>query len=881
MESIDKSLLKILQKKASGTVAIFERNDFFTCYEDDAFLVANEIFLSETGLRRVQIGLSEITYHNLNSGQYARVVRDVLLLLHYRLEVYTANEGSWQLKAKGSLGCLGDFEDMVGNSVELSELSTVMALVVTDETGCDGHRVSAAFCNAQDLRMTVAEFSDTEHFSNLEKCLTSLIPRDCIVLPSSSKSGQPSQGKERVEAKMNQLDTALKRANVTKVPFKDENFIDDVGHAYEEVNWLVQDKCKGVHVSDVQLRCLSVLIKHLQLSNDPVYEKRFQLVDYKSAGFMYLDMAAVRALELFTVSYDEDGGVGESSTLYELMNKCRTPQGQRLLRDWMRRPLFDMRRIKERLDVVEALQVDQSCRIVLHHDLMRRVPDVAALSRRLAQKKATLQDCYRLYQLICLLRKFEEVLGDLHAQCGSLAPAVNDLCYEPIRLASLQFEKFAALIETTVDVRYFEETGTCRIKPEIDDQLLETAERMKEIEADCKKALSKISGKLPESVKLDSNSQLGFFFRVTLKAEKSLRQLGLKVIDTSKGSGVRFTSVTLDALNGEFLELQRAYDAAQSELARMVVETCAGYLPALSQLSETLAVIDVLTAFSVLASDATCKYTRPELLEKGTRVLSLKGCRHPVLEVAEGCTFIPNDVVMGDGDETRFLLLTGANMGGKSTYLRSCAITVLMGQMGCFVPCDSARFSLVDGIHTRIGSCDYQCKGVSTFMAEMIDSASILEAATSNSLVIIDELGRGTSTYDGFGLAWAIADDILTRIRCFCVFATHFHEMTSLSDLHPKALKNICVATHIDEADRLTLLYRVVPGVAERSFGLNIAKIVGLPPEIVETASKMLSKLERTTVVEKEPEEALQLIERLKRLQGEELRAAILAEIPV
>ncbi|KHN81388.1 DNA mismatch repair protein Msh2 [Toxocara canis] len=752
MESIDRSLLKVLQKKASGTVAIFERNEFCSCYEDDAFLVANEIFLSEVGLRRVQIGLTELTYHNLNSGQYARVVRDVLLMLHYRLEVYTACDGEWTLKAKGWLGCLGDFEDVVGDSVELSELSTVMALsstvehgsdenrlsiafcnlqdmrmtiaefsdtdhfsnlegwlgclgdfedVVGDsvelselstvmalsstvEHGSDENRLSIAFCNLQDMRMTIAEFSDTDHFSNLEKCIVSMVPRECIILPSASKSFEDAS---REEKRMNNLETALKRADITFSEFKNLNAINT-----EIVDGLLSAKCKGMHISEQQLKCLAALAQHLRITDDvTLYEGRFQLVDYKSAGFMYLDMAAVRALELFSLSYDEDAVVVQSGTLFQLINKCRTPKGQCLLRDWMRRPLFDLRRINERLDVVEALCEMSSCRDKLFEDLLRRVPDVASLSRKLLQKKASLQHCYRLYQLVCLLKRFEEVFSEIHASSDSFAPSVNELCLEPVRLAVLQFDKFAALIESTVDVEYFEETGTYRIRPSIDDKLLETSERMKDIEKQCQKELAKLS----------------------------------KI--------------------------------------------------------------------------------------------------HAVLMVYE-------------------------------LYVVHI--------------CNYFMFS------ARIGSCDYQCKGVSTFMAEMIDSASILEAATSNSLVIIDELGRGTSTYDGFGLAWAIADDILSRIQCFCVFATHFHEMSALHERYPTALRNIRVETKIDENGELVLLYKVLPGIAERSFGINIARLVGLPDNVITTARDMLDRLEKGA---NESDEENKLIEYFKTLQGEKLREAILA----
>uniref|UniRef100_A0A8R1XWW8 DNA_MISMATCH_REPAIR_2 domain-containing protein n=1 Tax=Onchocerca volvulus TaxID=6282 RepID=A0A8R1XWW8_ONCVO len=871
MDRLDKSLVKIIRNKATGTVVIFERNEFYACYDDDAVFIANNVFCSEVGLRRCKIGETELMYHVLNNAQYLRVIHDAILVQHYRVEVYAANDGQWELKAKGSLGCLNDFEEIIGDSVELYELTTVVALTVTeghDSTEC---LVSVVSCNAREMQFTIAEFLDNEHFVNLEKCLAALVPRECLLV--SSKMGISSVNLS--DENNSQLNNALKKAGIRKELFQ---FTEQLPVTLsDQIAEMFDPKYKDIHLSRAQKSCIVGLIQHLHLNDDGMKIRKFQLRNYKSAGYMYLNSAAVKALELFGAYQEDEDLMNDGGSLYELLNKCRTSQGQRLLRDWIRRPLHDIRKINERLDVVEAFVNDSSCRAILHEDILRRIPDIVAITRKIVQKKAGLQECYRLYQVIRLLKRFHQVLDELHASCNFLAPSVNDLCLEPLALAQLQFEKFMALIESTVDIAYFNKNGLYRILPNIDGNLLADAERMHEIEMKCNTLLKKVCSRITEAIKLENTENHGFHFRVTLKAEKSIRQSGMHILETSKGSGVRFTCVDLDVLNREYRKFSSHYEAVQSKFIDMVVETCSGYVPTFCELSEAIAIIDALVALSVLASGSSSVYVRPQILDEGKQVLELKKCRHPVMEASPNSSqFICNDIVLGSeqGDNTMFLVLTGANMGGKSTYLRCCALSVLLAQMGSFVPCESARFSLIDGIYTRIGSCDYQCKGVSTFMAEMNDCASILESATCHSLVIVDELGRGTSTYDGFGLAWAIAENIVSRVKCFCIYATHYHELTGLSRIYPKQLKNVCTASEIDENGQLILLYKVVPGVAVRSFGLNIGKMIGLPDNVLQAASDMLEKLEaRNSKLSPDEKE---LYKKIHSLGDDELRRQLL-----
>ncbi|KAF7624782.1 DNA_MISMATCH_REPAIR_2 domain-containing protein [Meloidogyne graminicola] len=552
--------------------------------------------------------------------------------------------------------------------------------------------------------------------------------------------------------------------------------------------------------------------------------------------FMHLDTTAQQALDIFSIG-SESNHCGASITLHDHLNRCRSSSGKRLIHDWLCHPLISLSQIEVRLDIVEALYSCASVRQSLHENLLRRVPDVGVLSRKLEQGKSTLSDCYRLYQLVLLIRRVDPLLCSLKTcVTENIWTSINELILKKIQQSNAELRRFSQLIENTLDFDYFEQNGQHRIQPNIDPQLKELNSQIDKMNEEAQDLRKK--------------------WQIKQNSETFLRSVsGVRVLDSTKGGGVRFFTSKLDQLNGQYLELLRSYESNQEELTKLVLSTCAGYVPSFKLLDDHIGTLDVLTSFSIVTASSATPYIRPKILEKGNGLIDLRKCRHPTVERLPNIHFIPNDVQLGqssDGrDSARFMILTGANMGGKSTYLKAAALTILLGQIGCFVPCEMATFSIVDGIFTRVGAGDYQFKGISTFMAEMIDCNKILESATSNSLILIDELGRGTSTYDGFGLAWSISEDIICRLNCFTLFATHFHEISELEKLHPGKVKNNRMDTFVEEGN-LVILFQVVPGVAQKSFGLEIAQLVGFSKEILDDAEEILHELEGKGIKENE-----------------------------
>jgi DNA mismatch repair protein MutS len=506
--------------------------------------------------------------------------------------------------------------------------------------------------------------------------------------------------------------------------------------------------------------------------------------------------------------------------LIDNIDRTKTPMGERALRRWLERPLLEAGRIRQRLEAVDALVPDYMLREEVREHL-GGIPDVERIATRIVRLSASPNDLLSLRGALEAIGPLKETLGPVTAN-SSLVERVLGAMEEPPGVREL----IAAAIS--------EESGEI-IRPGYSAELDEARgfrdgahEWLTRFEAE-----ERLKTGL-KTLKVGYRDGEGYFIEVAGKDTASVpeRYQHRKALKHN----ARYVTVELKEHESRMLtardEVERLERGILGEIRAAVKEAA----PDLQKVARAVAVVDVISSFAAAATEL--RYCRPEVTDR--RGISVSGGRHPVVEHNSATPFVPNDSEV-DGD-SRLQIITGPNMAGKSVYLRQVALVALLAQTGSYVPADAASLGVVDRIFTRVGAEDRLASGESTFMVEMTEAASILNGATERSLVILDEVGRGTSTYDGMSLAWAMAEFLHDDVQSLTLFATHYHELTRLEELLP-GCRNYKASVE-DVGGEIVFLHRIEPGAESSSYGVHVARLAGLPPQVTDRAGEILARLE-------------------------------------
>ena len=525
----------------------------------------------------------------------------------------------------------------------------------------------------------------------------------------------------------------------------------------------------------------------------------------------------------------------KKGTLLWVLDKTYTSMGGRLLRKWINEPLIDVIEINKRLNAVEELKDNLIFRGDIT-DCLKRIYDIERLVGKIAYGNTNARDMISLKNSLKQLPYLKNILG------ASKSELLQNLYINLDELTDIHDLIEKAIVEDPPIA--ITEGGIIKLgyNEEVDE--------LKNATTQGKNWLIKLEAKEKEetgikNLKVGFNKVFGYYFEVT---KSYLNQVPDRYIrKQTLANCERYITEELNDLESKILGAEGKVVDLEYKLFIEIRSKIAVNIERLQKASNIVSILDVLTSFAIVAEDLN--YIKPEVDEEG--IIDIKGGRHPVIEkmLPEG-SFIDNDTYLDDKTD-RLSIITGPNMAGKSTYMRQVALITLMAQIGCFVPASSAKIGVVDKIFTRVGASDDLSMGQSTFMVEMMEVADILREATEKSLVILDEIGRGTSTYDGLSIAWAVVEYIANKEKCGAktLFATHYHELTEL-EAQIEGVRNYSIAVK-EKGEDVIFLRKIVKGGTDESYGVHVARLAGVPKEVTKRANEILRGLERKSILGK------------------------------
>ena len=790
-----------MKEQCGDAVLLFRMGDFYETFGGDAEITARVLNITLTSRQKDKEGnripLAGIPYHALDA------YLPKLVGAGYKVAICEQTEDP--RKAKGLVKREIIRVITPGTIIEPSMLEEGSNNYLASMVEEDG-KIGLSF-----LDVSTGEFLATEipaDSGKLSSELAKFRPAECLVPRSADSLVGDGEGMTVQRLEDSDFDLAKAKARLADHFGSEGSVLSDMNAA---------------------TRACGAVLAYLRSAHLTAIDHIAEIRLYSPAEFMVLDETTLRNLELFRNIRDRS----RRGSLMEFLDLTSTPGGSRTLSKWLKMPLISPEDIEVRLDVVEKLAAASLLRSDLR-DALKGIGDLERVAARTSCGTASPKDLVALKSSLERLPRIVQLLSD--AGSRRLLDLRERLDLVPLKEV-MELIARAIREDPPSTIR---EGGIIRdgYDPELDELRSALREgrgwiaRMEREERDRTGI---------KSLRVGYNNVFGYYIEVT-KANLSAVPAEYIRKQTLAG-GERFITPELKEMESRVLSAQERSSSLEEEIFLKVRAEAAGRARKIQERAAALSEVDVFVTLALVAVEN--EFARPRLNASGE--ISMRGCRHPILDRAMRGAFVPNDVHL-DGGGNRFLILTGPNMAGKSTFMRQIALAVILAQMGSFVPAAFASISPVDRIFTRVGAYDDLSAGQSTFMIEMTELARILGSATSRSLILLDEIGRGTSTFDGLAIAWSITEHIHNRVRGKTVFATHYHQLTQLAGVL-SGVKNYNMAVK-EEGDSVVFLRTVVPGATDRSYGIHVASLAGVPEEVVARAREILREIEREEVIE-------------------------------
>ena len=822
-------------KKEHPTALLFFRlGDFYELFFDDAVLAARELQITLTSRnkeRGVAIPMCGVPYHAAEGYISKLIRRGFKVAICEQMESPSLAKKLVRREVTRVV-TPGTAADSSLSSEENNFLAAVAAV---------GDRVGFAALDLSTGEFRATEFSGEAAGRRIQEELEQLRPKE-LLYGSSAPLFERADGTNHELPSFARLDgrgrpslrepgRSSRDSGWAETPLEDWIFAPDHAAPLLENHFGVLSlEGFGLAGKPAAASAAGAILYYIRSTQRGTLDHVDRIGFYERQNCLVLDTVTVRNLELIEPLF---AGTDAGVTLFRCLDATVTPMGKRLLRSWMLRPSLEPAEIEGRLDAVEVQVKD----IVRREELRRGLEGILDLERLLSRvtlETANPRDVLALAGSLGKIPQVRRVLAGLSAtRLGALHGLLDEL-------GDLR-DKIEGTIVAEPPLT-LSDGGV--IAPGVDRDL----DELRDLSRNSKQYLAQVEQRERErtgigSLKVKFNSVFGYYIEIS-KANQHLAPNDYERKQTLVNAE-RYTTPELKEYESKILDAQEKIVEIERRLFAELRSAVAGEAKRIRQTALALAEVDVLACLANIA--ALRNYCRPRFAEKPEELgdLEIVEGRHPVIELQELAAgserFVPNDLFLNSSTHN-IVVLTGPNMGGKSTYLRQAALIVIMAQMGSFVPARSARLGIVDRVFTRIGASDNLARGRSTFMVEMTETAAILHTATARSLILLDEVGRGTSTYDGLAIAWAAVEYLHARVRAKALFATHYFELTELAE-QLSGVKNYHVSVK-ETGGGVVFLRKVEPGAADRSYGIEVAKLAGLPNEVVVRAREVLAEHE-------------------------------------